>query len=93
MWGKIEEAMHIWCGEKNSNEHSNKVKKCKGTVMKKKNHSYSVTAIRIKISQLTETTEATGKTKSASTRMNFLTEITTREKVGEKRHLRRVWIP
>ena len=67
-----------------------KLKKCKGTVMKKKNHSYSVTAIRIKISQLTETTEATGKTKSASTRMNFLTEITTREKVGEKRHLRRV---
>lgn len=55
--------------------------------MKKKNHSYSVTAIRIKISQLRE---ATGKMKSASTRKNFLTEITTREKVGEKRHLRRV---
>lgn len=40
MWGKIEEAVNIWCGEKNSNEHRNKVQKCKGTVMKKKNQLF-----------------------------------------------------
>ena len=40
MWGKIEEAVNIWCGEKNSNEDNNKVQKCKGTVMKKKNQLF-----------------------------------------------------